>query len=195
MVKYAAFLRGINIGGRRVKMTALQKAFESLGFTDVKTYIASGNVVFAARVQSGAASRTKIEQKLRAQFGFDVGVILRSIRDLQALVRGRPFRTVRVTHKTKLYVTFLARKPRTALKPPHKSPDKDFTIISVSDREICSALTVSNTGTVDLMAFLEKHFGKDITTRHWTAMLKLLEQTPNTSAREHKISDDSPPAT
>src|SRR5579864_4267617 len=70
MVKYAAFLRGINIGGRRVKMTALQKAFESLGFTDVKTYIASGNVVFAARVQSGAALRTKIEQKLRTQFGF-----------------------------------------------------------------------------------------------------------------------------
>jgi uncharacterized protein (DUF1697 family) len=77
-------------------------------------------------------------------------------------------------------VTFLARKPRTALKPPHKLPDKDFTIISVSGREICSALTVSpNTGTVDLMAFLEKHFGKDITTRNWTTILKLLEQAPH----------------
>ncbi len=175
MATHAAFLRGINVGGRRVKMDQLQKTFESLGFADVKTYIASGNVVFATRVQSGTALRTKIEQKLRAQFGFDIGVTLRSLSDLQVLVRGRPFRQVRVTPKTKLYVTFLARKPQGALKTPHKSPDKDFTIISVSDREICSALILSpGTGTTDLMTFLEKQFGNDITTRSWTTILKLL---------------------
>jgi uncharacterized protein (DUF1697 family) len=175
MAKHAAFLRGINVGGRRVKMDDLQKAFESLGFADVKTYIASGNVVFAARAQSGTALRTKIERKLRTQFGFDIGVTLRSLADLQAFVGGKPFRQVRVTPKAKLYVTFLARRPRTALTTPYKSPDKDFAIISVSDREICSALTLSpGTGTADLMTFLERQFGKEITTRNWTTILKLL---------------------
>ena len=175
MPKHAAFLRGINLGGRRVKMDELKKAFESLGFADVTTYIASGNVVFATRGQSGTALRTKIEPKLRAQFGFDIGVIVRSISDLQALVRARPFRRVRVTPKTRLYVTFLARPPKTALKTPRKSPDKDFAILSVSDREVCSAVPLSpGTGTTDLMRFLEKQFGKGITTRSWTTILKLL---------------------
>ena len=175
MARHAAFLRGINIGGRRVKMDELQKAFESLGFVDVKTTIASGNVVFTPRVQSGNALRTKIEQKLRTRFGFDIGVTLRSLTELQAFVGASPFREVRVTPKTKLYVTFLAHRPQTALTTPCKSPDKDFTIISVSDREVCSALTLSpGTGTTDLMTFLEKQFGREITTRSWNTILKLL---------------------
>lgn len=175
MAEHAAFLRGINLGRRRVKMDDLQRAFESLGFADVKTYVASGNVVFSTRVQSGTALRTKIEQKLRTQFGFDVAVTIRTMKQLQALAQEKPFRRVRVTPKTRLYVTFLAQKPQAALKTPYKSPDKDFTIISVSDREICSAVTLSpGTGTTDLMTFLEKQFGGGITTRSWTTILKLL---------------------
>ncbi|HLJ58363.1 MAG TPA: DUF1697 domain-containing protein [bacterium] len=176
MAEHAAFLRGINVGGRRVKMDDLQQAFKSLGFADVTTYIASGNVVFATRGQSATALRTRIEQTLRNRFGFDAGVIVRTIGDLQALVHRRPFRQVRITPKTKLYVTFLAHKPQTALKTPYRSPDKDFAIVSVSDREICSAVTLSpDTGTPDLMTFLEKQFGKDITTRNWATILKLVE--------------------
>ncbi|HEV2439516.1 MAG TPA: hypothetical protein VGX97_05590 [bacterium] len=71
-------------------------------------------------------------------------------------------------------MTFLAQKPRAALTTPYKSPDKELAIVSVSDREICSAVILSpGTGTTDLMTFLEKQFGKGITTRSWTTILKL----------------------
>jgi len=86
MTSYVAFLRGINIGKRQVKMEELQAAFQALGFEAVRTYIASGNVVFEALEQDSATLTKKIEQKLAKQFGFDISVMLRSLSDLQKLV-------------------------------------------------------------------------------------------------------------
>ena len=176
MIKYAAFLRGINIGGRKVTMDELRQVFESLVFRNVKTFIASGNVIFEADNKLDSTSLTTvIEKKLKAQFGFDIAVALRNIDDLAALAHMNPFRKVPRTPKTKLYVTFFAGKPAKALCIPYKHPDKDFIIVRLSDTEACSVLTLSpGTGTTDLMNFLEKTFGKNITTRNWNTIQKLL---------------------
>lgn len=175
MVKYAAFLRGINVGGRKVVMEDLQRVFESLGFSGVKTFIASGNIVFETEYPDSAALMHTIEQALNAEFGFDIAVMLRKVDDLRALVQKNPFKNVAVTPKTKLSITLLADKPERTLIIPYKHPDKDFTIVYLSDKDICSVLTLSpSTGTTDLMRFLEKQFGKNITTRNWSTVQKLL---------------------
>jgi len=162
MVKYAAFLRGVNIGSRKVAMQELQQVFESLGFKNVKTFIASGNVIFETNDSDSASLTRAIGQKLGAE-------------DLRALVQDNPFKGVTLTPKTKLYITFLADKPEESLRIPYKHPDKDFTIVHLSDGEACSVLMLSpDTGTTDLMKFLEKQFGKNITTRNWNTIQKLL---------------------
>ncbi len=175
MVKYAAFLRGINIGGRKVAMKDLQQVFESLGFSNVKTFIASGNVAFESDDSDSASLTHTIEQKLKTRFGFDIGTMLRNLKDLQTLASVDPFKAAATDSKTKLYVTFLAGKPEAKLRLPYKHPDKNFTVVYLSDAEVCSVLTLSpGTGTTDLMKFLEKQFGKNITTRNWNTIQKLL---------------------
>ena len=85
MVKYAAFLRGINIGSRKVTMQELQRVFKSLGLNNAKTFIASGNVIFETDDSAPVSLTRVIEQKLKAQFGFAIATMLRKIEYLLAL--------------------------------------------------------------------------------------------------------------
>ena len=89
MTRHAAFLRGVNLGKRTVKSAELKAAFEALGFTDVKTLLASGNVLFDAK--AGKGLKQKIEAGLKAAFGFDVPIVLRTLDELKALVAADPF--------------------------------------------------------------------------------------------------------
>jgi uncharacterized protein (DUF1697 family) len=89
-------------------------------------------------------------------------------------VKGSPFEDVTVTSQTRLYVTFLSEKPASNLEIPYESPEKDFRILSVSDSEVCSVLTLTpNRGTTKAMDILEKEFGKNITTRNWNTVQKI----------------------
>ncbi|KQX38653.1 hypothetical protein ASD04_08325 [Devosia sp. Root436] len=85
-----AFLRGINLGKRQVKMAELRACLEEAGFTAVKTVVASGNVRFAA---AGKAETIKaqLEKLIEARFGFAVGVVLRSEAEMRAMLEGHPF--------------------------------------------------------------------------------------------------------
>ena len=89
MSRYAAFLRGVNLGKRTVKSAELRAAVAALGLTEVKTLLASGNVVFEARSARGL--KEKLEAGLAAAFGFPIGVVLRSVAELEAMVARDPF--------------------------------------------------------------------------------------------------------
>lgn len=178
MALYAALLRGINVGGHKlVSMERLKNAFEALGFRNVKTLLASGNVLFEARVGSAAALARKIEKKLRQTFGQDIGTIVRTVNELQELAALAPFRKIKVTPRTRLFVTFLSEKPKTNLKIPYQSPDKSFRILRLTRGEICSVLTLGPQWAKNLrqMDILEKEFGKKITTRSWNTVVRLLK--------------------
>jgi uncharacterized protein (DUF1697 family) len=176
MIQCVAFLRGINVGGHKsVKMDDLKKAFESLGFKNVKTLLASGNVLFDTQ-QKSPALRKRIGEKLKQTFGHEVHVILRTIREIQELGDSNPFKKIRVTPQTRLYVTFLSEEPKSSLKIPYESPEKDFKIVRVSNSEVCSVVTLSpNRGTVEAMSILEKEFGRNVTTRNWNTVTKVLK--------------------
>ena len=177
MIKYAAFLRGINVGGHKIiKMEELKRAFESLGFKDVKTLLASGNVIFTAPSASESALVNKIEKKLEAVFGREIGVLVRKVDELQRLADAEPFAGIKVTPQTRLYVTFLSEKSKSSLKIPYESPDKNFRITRVTGSEVCSVLTLSpDSRTIDLMSIVGKEFGSNITTRNWNTIDKILK--------------------
>ena len=172
-MRYVAFLRGINVGKRRVKNDALAKVFADLGFVNVKVLIASGNVLFDAEKQDELKLTKTVEHGLEKALGFDVAVMLRSIPEIQAMLDLDPFKGIEVTKATRLYVTLLAEKTKSRLKLPLASEDGNFRILSRTDREVYSVLTVSESGrTVDLMAVLEKEYGKSVTTRNWNTIQK-----------------------
>jgi uncharacterized protein (DUF1697 family) len=90
MSRYVALLRGINVGGNNlIKMTALKACFEQSGFQKVSTYIASGNVIFES-AEKGPALVTKIEKLLGETFGYQASVVLRSDKQLRAVVADAP---------------------------------------------------------------------------------------------------------
>jgi uncharacterized protein (DUF1697 family) len=173
MSEYVAFLRGINVGGNnKIDMDELHQAFMSWGFAGVKTVLASGNVIFETQKAKAGLAQI-IEQKISESFGINVSVILRIVDDIKALAEADPFKNIRVTPQTRLYVTFLADKPKS--KTP-ESQDKDFRILHVSDAEVFSVLTLlPDRRTVDLMKILEIEFGKKITTRNWNTVCRILK--------------------
>jgi len=175
MTSYVAFLRGINVGGNKtISMASLGQAFESLGLQNVKTLLASGNVLFEARAADARALTKTAEQKIKQTFGLEVSVVLRTRRALQRLLNAEPFKDTTVTAQTRLFVTFLSDKPKTALKIPYQSPDKSFRILCLIGRNLCSVLTLGPQWSKNLrqMDILEKGFGKRITTRTWNTVQK-----------------------
>lgn len=85
-----AFLRGINLGKRQVKMGELRDCLEAAGFTDIKTVVASGNVRLRAE-GTGEAIKAALEKAIAARFGFAVGVVLRSEAEMVAMMEHHPF--------------------------------------------------------------------------------------------------------
>lgn len=90
MALWFAFLRGINLGKRQLKMAALREAMQEAGFADIRTVVASGNVRFLADGQ-GEAIRQQLEKLIEARFGFAAGVVLRSEEQLQSMLATHPF--------------------------------------------------------------------------------------------------------
>jgi uncharacterized protein (DUF1697 family) len=176
-VTYAAFLRGINLGGhKQIKMDELKKLFESMGFHGVRTILNSGNVLFQGGGAPTKALVDRIEKEIEEAFGHKVAVILRTIPEVQEMADSNPFKKVKVTPETRLYVTFLSEKPAANLKLPYESHEKDFKILSIQDGAVFSVVTLMpKRGTSEAMADLEKQFGKRITTRNWNTVSKMLK--------------------
>jgi uncharacterized protein (DUF1697 family) len=117
MERYVAFLRGMNLGNRRIKNDELRAEFETLGFEGVATFRASGNVVFGSSEKSESALTKTIEHGLGDALGYEVPVFLRSCAEVAAIAVQEPFSAKAVeASKGKLQVTMLARKPTAAAR-------------------------------------------------------------------------------
>ena len=91
MNQYIAFLRGINLGKRRIKMTELQRLFEQMNFANVSTFIASGNVIFESRVAGSTKIEEKIEKHLARELGYEVDTFVRTRSEVMAIATSEPF--------------------------------------------------------------------------------------------------------
>src|SRR5262249_27549620 len=104
MARYAAFLRGVNVGGVNLKMAEVAKALEDAGFSNVRTILASGNVLLESRA-GVAAVRKKAEAALRDAFGYDAWVLAYDISAVAAISESFPFEREVEGHHS--YVTFV----------------------------------------------------------------------------------------
>jgi uncharacterized protein (DUF1697 family) len=157
-------------------MPALKKAFEAMGFKNVRTVLASGNVVFEPTGKKAEDLEGAIARGLAGAFGFPVPVLLRPMRELAALVAADPFKGILPSADTKFYVTFLPLDRPGASGARLPAPPKGARIVSVRSSEVCSAVALSEgAGTPELMAFLERSLGRDVTTRNWQTVLRMIE--------------------
>ena len=174
MKRYVAFLRGINSGGNQtVRMEVLRRTFEDLGFENVKTVLASGNVIFETDTPDEKVVEQEIEGVLPGVIGFESKVIVRSIEDIQHLASLDPFVGFTSNPDNKFYVTFLQGTPETKLTFP--ATGKGYTIVGIFGDAVCSVVDLSSAKTPDLMRVLDTEFGKGNTTRNWNTIERLLK--------------------
>jgi len=137
MPRYAAFLRAINVGGRVVKMERLRTLFEELAFSDVKTFIASGNVVFESRSRSAGALEKSIEAHLKAALGYEVATFVRSADEVVAVADHEPFPQAELSNPAHgLYVAFMREAPGKACEGALMSRRSDFDDFHINGREV-----------------------------------------------------------
>jgi uncharacterized protein (DUF1697 family) len=138
MNRYVAFLRGMNLGGRRIKNEELRHHFEEIGFEEVATFRASGNVIFATpkREAEGKLAR-RVEVELGERLGYEVPVFLRSVEEVAAVAAQEPFDVKAVAKsKGKLQVSFLQKKPSAAAKRKALAAATDEDLLAIEGREL-----------------------------------------------------------
>jgi uncharacterized protein (DUF1697 family) len=169
-----ALLRGINVGGRtRITMDDLRRLFADLGQTEVKTYLQTGNVIFkgpAGGPSAATALSAAVEQRIAADLGIAVSVLLRTADDLDKVVASNPYLD-RESDPTKLHVTFLAAAPDEdragRLVPPSGVTDS----LTLVGREVFLHCPDGYGRTKLSNAFVERRLGLAATTRNWKTVV------------------------
>ncbi len=153
------------------KMPELKKAFESAGFADVKTILSSGNVAFSARAASERSLQRKAEAAMTQRFGAAFLTIVRPMDALHDMLASDPYRAFHLDPAAKRIVTFLRDKPRSKVGLPIEMGGAR--ILSMKGREVFSAYVPNPKGPV-FMTLIERSFGKDVTTRTWDTVTKVV---------------------
>jgi uncharacterized protein (DUF1697 family) len=168
MERYVAFLRGMNLGRRRIKNPELVAHFEAMGLEGVATFRASGNVVFVDPAgEAESKLQERLEAELDARLGYDVAVFLRSAKEVAAIAAREPFDAKAIKRaaakRGKPQVVLLGRKPSAKAKKALEEITPEGDLMVVEDRELhwLPAVGLSETE-VDVKA-LDKALGKGTT--------------------------------
>jgi uncharacterized protein (DUF1697 family) len=173
--RYVALLRSVNVAGHgRLAMNELRASFEGLGYTDVTTYIQTGNVLFSTGSKSEANLAAAIEQRLAADFGDAPAVILRTVPELLRIGRASPYPKVGA-NASRHHVTFLATKPASEALAALTVPPSGRDELVVDGREVYVHTPDGYAGTKYTGTFLERRLGVVSTTRNWNTVTKLCE--------------------
>jgi uncharacterized protein (DUF1697 family) len=152
------------------KMAHLKSAFEAAGFTDVKTVLSSGKVVFSATKASESSLERKAEAAMMKRLGHEFLTIVRPIDALREMLASDPYRAFRLASAAKRVVTFLRDKPTSKLSLPIELHGSH--ILLMKGREVFSAYVPHPKGPV-FMTLIEKTLGKEVTTRTWETVTKV----------------------
>ena len=167
MPRYAAFLRAVS--PTNASMPQLKTAFEAAGFTDVKTVLSSGNVVFSARAAAARTLERKAEAAMARELGRAFLAIVRPVHALRELLETDPWAAFPLPAGAKRVVTFL-RAPRPhALALPLEIDGAR--ILAMNGGEVFTAYVPGRRGAV-FMTLIEKTFGTEVTTRSWETVGK-----------------------
>jgi uncharacterized protein (DUF1697 family) len=173
MIKYIAFLRGIGPGNPNMRNNRLRAVFEEIGFSNVRSVISSGNIIFETRRTNILEIETEIERALFEKLGFRTTAIIRNEAQIQKLVTANPFGD-RI-HGADLYLlaTFTKNPLKLQFKLPYQPPGKPYELISAIDDTLFTVTDNTLAKTPDVMVWLEKQFGKGISSRTWNTTLRI----------------------
>ena len=175
MPRYVALLQGINVGKhKRVAMADLRALVERLGYTEVKTHLNSGNVVFAAASSANEELATLIEDAISKELGLEVPVVVRSGEELARIVAGNPFPEA-AADQTTLHVTFLSEAPdpeRVAALAEVERGDDDYRVVGAN---VYLYYPHKLTGATFMPTGLGKALGVVATSRNWRTVTRLAE--------------------
>jgi uncharacterized protein (DUF1697 family) len=174
---FVALLRGINVGGKnKLPMRDLAALCTKLGCREVRTYIQSGNVVFAAAPRTAARFAAGLQRGITSKFGLNVPVVVRSSSQLRAVVAGNPWIS-RGVDAEQLHVAFLADLPArvsVAGLDPKRSPGDAFV---VAGQEVYLHLPNGVARSKLTNAWFDAQLDTVSTIRNWRTVLTLLEWT------------------
>jgi uncharacterized protein (DUF1697 family) len=172
-MKYVAFLRAINVGGRVVKMDVLRRLFTSMGFSGVKTFIASGNVIFESPARNAVRLEASIEKELAKALGYPVAVFLRPAPELSALAAHPLVCGTEVPEGCSLYVMFLRAEPAKETARKVASFSNDVDTLRVYERQVLWTVRGRTMDSTLSGAQLEKTLAMPATVRNATTVRKL----------------------
>ncbi|MBO0852234.1 MAG: DUF1697 domain-containing protein [Nocardia sp.] len=176
MTRYAALLRGIMPSNPNMRGEKLRGVFSGLGYESVGSVLASGNIVFTSSESDTEAMEARIQDALRSELGIGGGTLLRSRDQLQALVDSDPFPGLTHGRGTYLTATFL-KDPR-AVAPPEPPAELAQLVrragFDEGARAVLAVIDNTAASTVNHMGWLESVYGKEITTRTWLTVQKVL---------------------
>jgi uncharacterized protein (DUF1697 family) len=168
MPRYIAFLRAINVGGHVVKMDRLRALFEEIGFKDVETFIASGQVIFETRTAAADKLEARIEKHLRGALGYEVGTFIRTLKELEEIAAAAP------DGDGTLYVFFTHKKIVAAAQKKLMGYASEVDSFAVRGREIYWRSTRGFSGSQFTGALLEKTIGMPATARNINTVHRLI---------------------
>ncbi len=170
MNTYVALLRGINLGARRIKMSELSDVFDQLGYDDVRTILASGNVIFGSSESSIEVLKSDISRAMKERFGFDTVMQIVPLKALVDLVEHNPFANLVPSPATHWYVTFLETAPADL---GIFDATAGIKFVEARGRMLCYTLDKRSSQTTDFMTMLDKSYGRSTTTRNWNTIVKI----------------------
>jgi len=176
MTKHFAFLRAINVGGRNVKMDRLREIFTSMGFTNVETFIASGNIIFDSKSKDVDKLMKKIENALLETLGFEVAVFIRSDSELVGIAGYMPFPKPQMDSATALNVAFLSEPLDVESKKLVMALKSDIDNFHVHGREVYWLCLEKQSDSKFSNAALEKTLGAKSTIRGLNTVRKLADK-------------------
>lgn len=177
MAKYIAFLRAINVSGHRIiKMERLREIFTDMGYSDVATYIQSGNVIFNTRKAKNETIAKKIEKGLQDALGFEVEAIVRTMDELKEISEREPYQHIIVDKTVAVYTGFLSHEPEQAAVNILYTYNNDIEECKVIGKEIYY-LCYKNKGKEKLTnKVIEQKLKLFSTMRNRNTINKLIEQ-------------------
>ncbi|MET8798047.1 DUF1697 domain-containing protein [Nocardia sp. NPDC004568] len=177
MTMYAALLRGIMPSNPNMSNEKLRGVFTGLGFESVASVLSSGNIVFATEETGVAELEDRIQEALNAELGIPGGTILRAEAELRDLLDRDPF--AGFTHGRDTYLTATFFKAQSEAAPAMPADDDPLTKIIGYDagaRVFLAVVDNSTPRTPNFMAWLDRAYGKDITTRTWLTVQRIVKK-------------------
>jgi uncharacterized protein (DUF1697 family) len=175
MTRRIALLRGINVGGHIVKMQELRRLFESLGFSDVETVIASGNVVFEASEGGARELEQSIERHLAQALGYKVATFLRTIPELTEVAAQKHFDLAKEPPGAVVYVIFLRDRPA-AVEQALRALDTDNDESRVGKREVYWLRRARGKSSEVFGGKIGKLLGVETTVRNMNTVQRIVEK-------------------